>query len=465
MTATSFTVASCAFLAVTFAAASVIDCPQKCIFQQPDDNTLTVDCRGGRQVNESVLSHQLDVLLSEDDLAEQLTTVKITNTLLQHVPMSVCRQSNLTSLNLDFNRLVRLPDDCFNGTRALQSLSARNNSITKLQDGLFDGLNSLRELQFNSNRIYSIGLRVFSDPNDLVNLRRVALDYNQLTSLEPWPYIRGLRGSAESKVEVTFYQNLISEFTNNIGWRFNCSRRSYADVMIGDNYIRHIGDIPAGWNITSLAEWTCVKHCKYKGSAFQVDFSWSHNYQCDCRDVPFYHSFFIDHSVFRFLPCRDPLPLRRKYVIQIPLEEFACDWPDGCPSGCRCAYRPANATFHVYCSAVNLPSLPLHVPPLPKSYDRCKLDFSKNKVLRRLEYRPYFVSTFLLDVSNCAIDVVDLNAWREFARLQSPFLTYAQVYLHGNDIVSVPLEVTGINFSSVQIALNQNPWECSCGNK
>ena len=235
--------------------------------------------------------------------------------------------------------------------------------------------------------------------------------------------------------------------------------------MIGDNYIRHIGDIPAGWNITSLAEWTCVKHCKYKGSAFQVDFSWSHNYQCDCRDVPFYHSFFIDHSVFWFLPCRDPLPLRRKYVIQIPLEEFACDWPDGCPSGCRCAYRPANATFHVYCSAVNLPSLPLHVPPLPKSYDRCKLDFSKNKVLRRLEYRPYFVSTFLLDVSNCAIDVVDLNAWREFARLQSPFLTYAQVYLHGNDIVSVPLEVTGINFSSVQIALNQNPWECSCGNK
>jgi len=48
--------------------------------------------------------------------------------------------------------------------------------------------------------ITSIGLRVFSNPNDLVNLTKISLYHNRLRLLEPWLYIRGLHGSSDSKV-------------------------------------------------------------------------------------------------------------------------------------------------------------------------------------------------------------------------------------------------------------------------
>jgi len=69
-----------------------------------------------------------------------------------------------------------------------------------------------------------------------------------------------------------------------------------------------------------------------------------------------------------------------------------------------------------------------------------------------------------LDVSNCAISVVGTNAWREIAQMQSSFVS-PQVYLQKNQIKSLRFEVTNINFSSVRLSLNHNPWECSCGNQ
>jgi len=78
---------------------------------------------------------------------------------------------------------------------------------------------------------------------------------------------------------------------------------------------------------------------------------------------------------------------------------------DRCPSNCRCVYRPENITLHVYCLVANLSSLPLDLPPLPKSYVKYKLDFSNNKLLRRLEHRPYFVNTSIMDVRNCGLDL------------------------------------------------------------
>jgi len=153
-----------------------------------------------------------------------------------------------------------------------------------------------------------------------------------------------------------------------------------------------------------------------------------------------------------------------QYARSVPLDQLACEVSDRCPYSCRCVYRPANATLHVYCSATRLSSLPLELPPLPKSYVRYKLDFSNNKLLRRLESRPYFVSTSILDVSNCAISVVGINAWREIAKMQSSFLT-PHVYLQNNQIKSLPFEVTNINITSVHLTLNHNPWECSCENQ
>lgn len=386
--------------------------------------------------------------------------MRISNTSLTEVPMSVCRLAKLTLLNLERNRLVRLPDNCIGKMTELQVLRAVYNNITELQDGLFDGLNSLRDLYFDNNRVSSIGLHVFSNPNDLVSLKRITLGDNLLRSLEPWPYIRGLHGPPT--VEVKLVNNRISEFTNNIGWQFSCTQRSYAKVNIVGNYIKHVSDVLVGWNIKSLGQLVCILH--YTGGkhrAFDVDISWSRNYHCDCKDMELYKYQLL---LFTKLICSEPPSLANQHVMSVPLKEMACKWPDRCPSSCQCAYRPANATLHVDCSAANISSLPFDLPPLPKDYDRYKLDFSNSTLLRRLENRPYFVNTSILDVSNCAVSYVDLRAWKGFAKMQSPFVVPA-IYLHKNKLESLPFEVSSINLTSVRVTLSHNPWKCSCANR
>ena len=240
----------CSIRDITSATASVFDCPRMCDCLMSKIK-LTVDCRG-YDGNESTLALELDLLLSDDELRENLTLLNITNAPLTQIPMSICRLTNLRGLYLNDNRLSRLPDSCFTNMTSLRYLSASNNSITELQNGLFDGLNALTYLFLVNNIISSIGLHVFSNPNDLVSLKWIALDHNRLRSLEPWPYIRGLRGSQTSKIQVLISYNLIAEFTNNIEWQFNCSSPSYASVHIAYNYIRHIIDIAVSYTHLTL---------------------------------------------------------------------------------------------------------------------------------------------------------------------------------------------------------------------
>jgi len=446
----------CSLLAVT---STAVDCLQICNCQRPSANSIVIDCTQ-REMNDRLLHEELDLLLSDNELRGRLTSLRISNTSLTELPLSVCRLSKLTSLNLDRNRLVRLPGGCLTNMTRLQVLSAVSNNIAELQDGLFDGINSLRYIHLQNNRISSIGLRVFSNPNDLVNLKWINLYGNLLRSLEPWPYIIGL--NKPPTVEVRLGNNRISKFTNNIGWKFNCAQRSYAKVALALNYIKHVSDIFVGWNITSLAQYMCLMHY-YRGKHhdFDIDISWSQDYHCDCKDFELYK---LRYHFFANLLCSKPVSLPPLFVASVQLKEMVCDWPDHCPSSCRCIYRPANATFHVDCSSTHISSLPLELPPLPKHYDRYKLDFSNNKLLRRLESRTYFVNTSILDVSNSAVSYVDLSAWREFPRMQSPFVV-PSIYLHDNKLESLPFEVTGINFTSVRLTLSHNPWECSCASR
>ena len=369
-------------------------CPQKCYCVRYIDNIdnstveLSVDC-GGRNLNERTLAQELDLLLSNNNLTETLWLLNITNTPLTRVPMSACQLSNLRLLHLDNNRFTRLPDNCFTNMAGLFHLSAQNNSITELQDGLFDGLNSLVILNFANNMIASIGLHVFSNPNDLVKLTQISLYHNRLSSLEPWPYIRGLHGSNDTTVYIWLFSNLISEFTNNIKWQFNCSRRSYAYLDISDNYIRHISDIEHGWNFADqkgcLARYVSLlnrpvnkfssQYYNYYDPIppdiylnFFIRISNSFDYYCDCRDFLFSFlakTFPIFFQNTQLLICSQPQSFAKWLVITLPLIEFVCVLPDRCPPSCRCVERPANGTFHVDCSAVKLTSLPLDLPPLP----------------------------------------------------------------------------------------------------
>jgi len=144
------------------------------------------------------------------------------------------------------------------------------------------------------------------------------------------------------------------------------------------------------------------------------------------------------------------------YAITIPLNQFVCKELDRCPSGCQCVYHPTNITLHVYCSSANLSSLPLDLPLLPKSYVKYKLDFSNNKLLRRLEHRPYFVNTSILDVSNCSLKEISMDVLKVIARVGT-------VNVRGNMLQTFPRQADTVNISAI-LHMGVNPWMCSCDN-
>ena len=445
----------------------IAPCPTGCNCQSTSSNTLLyVDCsQAPPDLDEKQLYHQLDSMLSADNFVEHLTSLSITNTPLTRVPASVCKLLNLTSLNLNNNKLTELPDNCFTKLTKLLTLSIKSNAIVRLQDGLFDGMQSLLSLCLSNNQISVIGLHVFTNSSDLISLRLVDLSHNRLTSLEPWWYYRLILGNKTSEVTVSLNHNLITNFTNKMKFHFRCGMRLvYGRLDIAMNRISHIMDMFNGWNIgrnSFLITLYCLKNIENSHPHLHFNFT-GNAYDCDCTDYPLYKLIHFQSrgTMLEGVLCnnsnfRNYLGQQRE-VITVPLNEFICEQPDGCPSSCRCVYRPANITLHVYCSAADLSSLPLDLPPLTKSYAKYKLDFSNNKLLRRLEHRPYFANTTILDVSNCSLTEFNVDVLKDVSR-------FSLINLRGNMLQSFPRQTDKVNISA-KLLIGDNPWTCSCDN-
>ena len=436
----------------------------RCVnYNKTTDTSLVIDC-GKRKVNASTLTQELDALLSGDVLRERLKRLKISNTTLTQVPTSVCRLTNLTVLNLDKNRLTQLPSNCFTNMPDLQNLSANYNNITALHGGLFDGLRHLQRIVIGSNQISEIGSGVFTEKSDLINLTVVSFNNNFLTTLEPWPAILGVHRSRNRPLTVYVRHNQIANLTNTIGWHFHCGMRpTYFFVDFHRNQLTRLSDMVAGWKLDRM-DYICLM--KYhaagdyhgQGNYPYSHFELGHNPMiCDCQDF-FYYSVeaqLVFPNLFRRVNCEDPIELYGRSIVSVQLIEFTCDLVDGCPPGCKCSYRPANATVHVSCPSNNFTSLPRTLPPLSKSYAKYKLELPDNKLLSRLEHRPYLVNTSFLDVSHCSVEDITFEAWQELVKINV-------VFLNNNAMTKLPREYSEMNISSRSISLQRNPWDCSC---
>ena len=433
-------------------------CPSNCTCTtggvKPDHRKLVVDCHEHPDVHDELLSAQLDSLLSSNLTYGRLKELRIISSPLTRVPRSVCRLTTLTALHLKNNRLTRLPDRCLGNLTALSLICASDNLVATLQDGVFDGLDKLATLKLGDNRISSIGLRVFDSSARLTNLTYVDLHDNRLATLEPWPYFVGVNERRSGKhAYVSVGGNNITSFTNKMGLRLRCGMKKMRLLLkVTDNQIRHISDWLRGRKIDLLAAVCMV----FKSSILQLD---GNPLICDCVDFIFYSILSYSTSRSGFLTgtlCNKPDSLFDRRVLSVPLDQFVCEVSDYCPHGCRCVHRPANSTLHVYCSNANLTVLPRQLPELPKSYTEYKLDFSKNRLLGRLEHRDYFVNASILDASNCGIRTVD--SWTDV-------FTMKYAYLHGNRLASLPRSVATLNVSAKHITLFANPWTCSCDDR
>jgi len=434
-------------------------CPSRCeCLGGAPDTSLTIHCHGDPDIDRGQLSQQIDSLLSSNLSHGHVTSLSITGTPLTHVPPSVCRLTTLTELHLDHNQLTHLPDNCLSNLTALTSLTASNNAITELQDGLFDGLHKLVTLNMSLNQISSIGLRVFNGSAMLTSLKEVYLTHNRLHTLEPWFYYVGINGQLNHESLVNLSHNNIRVFTNKMGWNAKCGmKKVYVKLILNYNRLKHIMDILHGWNV-NLITWICL----YPHQFHELDIHRNNFLECDCVDFSFYKMSVAPYpSRTRFLRevhCNGPESLHNRMVIAVPLDQFACELTNRCPSGCRCVHRPANATLHLYCSNADLTALPHELPELPKSYTKYKLDFSNNRRLRHLERRPYFAHTSSLELSNCNIDSIDLELWTDLANI-------TQVSIDGNHLQSLPSSVTRVSLQRTKLSLGRNPWKCSCDDR
>ena len=420
---------------------------------------LSIDC--GRSLPDAdQLSRDFGSFLSADYIAKSVTSLSIANSALTQVPASVCQLLNLTTLSLDHNRITEIPDNCITKLTKLATLSLAWNSIRGLQDGLFDGLQSMEKLYLSHNEISYIGLRVFSNASDMTSLRWLDLKSNKLASLEPWWYYRCILGSEASPVRIFLSGNLISNFTNELQFDFRCEMmRPFGYIYLGYNRITHAMDVLSGWNIADVTKWICLRNFNPAGHPRMHFDITGFMYACDCIDFPVYK---LAKLMSRSTGLKGVYCTKEKFQTEftqpqlasrIPLIEFTCEMSDHCPSSCRCVYRPANFTLHVYCSSANFSSLPLHLPPLPKSYVKYKLDFSNNKLLKRLERRPYFVNSSILDVTNCSLTEVTVEDLKNLSN-------FKVVNLRGNMLQSFPRQASTVNISA-KLLLGLNPWTVS----
>ena len=351
--------------------------------------------------------------------------------------------------------LTCLPDNCLVKLKSLRSFSAGDNCISQLQDGLFDGLQHLTSISLPGNRISSIGLHVFSNASDLTNLRRISLEDNLLTSLEPWPIIRGLVGSFTSKVYILLRFNLISRFTNNLNYLYRCGTKVFFEVDIRNNLITHSTDLLNGFNVTIVTAACLMNLHKAEGSKstkFDSMIQIGHNpYTCDCADfdVIKYDTYYYRAHLFRECYCSLPLRLTNTEIPRVRLSEFECDIVVDCPASCRCVYRPHNATMHVDCTASNLSSLPVTLPTLTKSYANYKLVFDDNRLLMRLEGWKLIDNhgkVAVLDLSGSSIDEIDEDVWSNLTRIKV-------VSLSGNQLEVLPRSVHTSHTDNVKLLL------------
>jgi len=430
-------------------------CPTGCKCIQ-DDSSLSISCFELVTKNADNLTQQIDLMLSSATM-QRVKSLSINDSPLSTFPLAICCLFQLNSLNLDRNRLAgRLPDNCLSKLVGLVDFSASRNRLTQIQDGLFDGLRRLRNILLDENQISTIGLRVFSNASDLPALRTISLMSNQLTNLEPWPAIRGLAASSDDRATVRLSRNFISNFTNNIGWKYHCNGEApYVDLSLSYNAVSHVSDFVSGWRIGDLITLICLLHRRLQVSLYRNDLV------CDCTDFCYLRILdrFQHTTTLSEVYCGSPAELNGKEIMRVPIDQFVCEVVENCPPGCHCVIRPANASLHVYCSNSSLRSLPRELPSLPHSYSWYVLDFSNNVMLHRLEYREYFRRTAILHVVGSGIKEFDEKVWMSFSNMR-------HVNLDGNSLTSLPSALMAANFSNLKMLnLGGNPWRCSCEDK
>ena len=233
---------------------------------------------------------------------------------------------------------------------------------------------------------------------------------------------------------------------------------------------RRMMDLLNGWKFKSLKDFACTI---FPVGSPSVEWRLRNHYFCDCIDYNFVRFFRTLPQLFN--TDASPIDLTRQIFCgsfpnqkdlyrrlnSFHLIKMVCidDVGDGCPMGCLSIDRPDNATYHVICSS-SISSLPLELPHPRWTSSRYKVEFS-GMSLFRLEPRPYFLNTSILDASDNNLKEISDDVWKAAADIDT-------VFLHGNLPTTLPRPAAPKQhfrrMSMTKLSLYNNTWSCSCAN-
>ena len=398
------------------------------------------------------INQVINMILNE--LKPNLTILEITNSRLSIVPEAICQMTTLQELNLTNNIITDLPVDCFTKLSRLMKLRLSYNRISKLGVGVIERLQKLELLDLGYNILDKIDPRVFSNKSDLISLSYISFFNNQLTHLDPWPFVRA---QAVPGCIVNLSKNRIKTFTNEINWNFNCSMEvPNLKLSIDKNPIEHFSDILRGWNFKNFTDFICLFGNK-KNSNFHITMRYIY-FVCDCRDFLILRIIkaFKYVTIFEATQCNNiNSSVEAVRFASVPLDNLECDIPDQCPEKCKCTRQPSTRTIHVNCHNTDLVGMPLRLPPIkPESTYRYNVTLSGNS-LETLGYVDYFSKIRTFNVRLSRVKIIKDEVWRAFQYMD-------EVNLEGNRITHIPRLVEQLNFSNVQLNIANNPMSCKC---
>ena len=306
---------------------------------------------------------------------------------------------------------------------------------------------------------------MFSNISDLRKLTKVYLNFNQLTTVDTWPF---MRGQIIDGFDARFRNNSIRKFTNNIGWVYHCDRKKTINIhlTLTGNQIKHFLDVFNAFsfpNTTRIIDLLCF-FPKYELINWAMD---KNLLECDCIDYGLVQILrFASHASKLLSADTYCFPQIGPYaqsvrIFSVPLEQLICNIEILCPVGCTCRNQPSNRTFHVLCNAVGMMDLPLQLPNrnTPRSLfivpsAHYKLDFSGNNI-QNLTVRDYFSESKVLDLGNSGLKTVTIGALQSVQNI-------SVIRLNNNLLRTLPSSIASMNFSFESLSLYGNPWSCAC---
>ena len=439
---------SCVLIASVARSLEPSECPTLCVCKS------TITCSFGGEAGQDI---NLIIQENFDSLKLDITYLKLRDeSSIKTVPEIICQMTMLEELDLTNNSITKLPIGCFTRLCRLRDLCLDRNQISEVQKGVFDGLQKLETLQINRNKLTFIDHQIFSNVSNLVSLKRLEMEYNQLTSFDVWPFARAY---SYPGFYISLGYNKISNSTNIERWVFKCGMHSLNLMFkLDENPLGRI----SGHLKTFVKSFTDMA-CMYNRHAeSDLIISVSDVYiTCDCLEFAyvrnnrfFRHAHGLDQAV-----CSQPSNLEGQRIMYLNIDQLVCDIVEQCPPGCKCTKQPSTLTMYVNCTQANLTEMPLNLPPIkPQTFYRYKLILMDNQI-KRLEYRDYMQKTKYLDVSHAGVtDIVEERVWRAFQYISN-------VNLNRNQLKQIPEYVELLDFSNITFDIRDNPISCDCKNQ